>query len=1318
MDSSISTAETQQSYPFPLIPAWKNTAASLSTTSSATAPVAATGTKDASATRPTSNTSTSSTTTSTTFPKANSTVTSTGSIPNSYSYHASRSHNLDGSLELAAHSTSLAPAPAYAQTLIPYYWLPHQFHLHHAQVANYNKLVSPTRGGGLQNSPLPPVLSASNAQAATRSRSSSKVSLKDHSWTKGAVAGGHGSRPHTHSDKNRSVIVSNKDASSNASMPRHTQLKDKATDAGSRSTTSSAPLHSQSAPYSSSVPSTPHQRARQFSVESREPSPSEHFGGNHSPRSVYSETNGNVPSLKPLPPPRSDARGCPYETSQMIQRRRFPYDDGGKYSVEPIPLGSVKGRLTEEEERSLAKDMRELYETRLLPSERVEKNRQKLLRKLEKIFNDEWPGHDIKAHLFGSSGNLLCSDDSDVDVCITTDWKEMENVCRIAALLDRHGMEKVVCISGAKVPIVKIWDPELCLACDMNVNNTAALENTRMVRIYAEIDPRVRQLMMIIKYWTRKRIINDAGLGGTLSSYTWICLIIGFLQLRTPSVLPTLHALPFKVSRPGAEPSSFADNLKRLKGLGNDNKSSVADLLFQFFRFYAHEFDYEKYVLSIRLGRVIPKSDKRWRGGGNNWLCVEEPFNTERNLANTADEYTFRGLRWELRRAFDLISDAKLHEACEQFVYPKEERIERPRQAPAPRPVPLRSASQSNTSSNARGGRGGNRGGRHNNHRGNAGSSQSNRRSSSSQPAYDHASSMYPAILNTQQDLSWYTNPQYAHYPYPHDYMALYQSHHMQQLYAQQAYSHQQQQHQGMAQQMMATASSPGQSASSDRSRTNSFDNQPQPLPQPQPLQAAMRPDLYQLYGMSLAPALFTQGGYAFSQPPASTNGVAHSQQDYRRSMQRSALNGEKGAAASSSTLRSQSQPAARSPSTSHPAINVQALAGSMPTSHSVNSASMAQANGGLPDVASTPDEVDFDETPKAIAITPRTDEDQRATYFSESPHSMQPTAEAPSAPLSSDANGTSNKRRPSGDLPQTILDRRMKRTSRSPSPAPPRDYVTQGPASSQPSPSKRVNDPSRPLVVNGSGPKASLSAASRSSYGEQQAMYQPYGLPHLQPTPYQPMNGSVAALPGNPPIMVNGMQSTTNHLATEDPSFRERIAMMSTQYMNPQYLSQETPPVGNGGLSAAARQQLMNQGPQNAVIAPLDLAISGISGEMENSLLSPVYESSAQTPPVAKPAESSRAAKAAPWTGAVKQHLKLDQPLPELPKPSAKAGGKPTAQAKPSGSHGGHVRGAKSESDGAWQKAGKGKKKTAAAGTQHGFAERPPKDSSERKGG
>lgn len=74
------------------------------------------------------------------------------------------------------------------------------------------------------------------------------------------------------------------------------------------------------------------------------------------------------------------------------------------------------------------------------------------------------------------------------------------------------GMEKVVCRASAKVPIVKCWDPELKLAADLNVNNPLALENTRMIKTYVQLDSRVRPLAKVIKYWTKRRILNDAGM--------------------------------------------------------------------------------------------------------------------------------------------------------------------------------------------------------------------------------------------------------------------------------------------------------------------------------------------------------------------------------------------------------------------------------------------------------------------------------------------------------------------------------------------------------------------------------------------------------------------------------------------------------------------------------------------------------------------------------------------------------------------------------------------------------------------------------------
>ena len=80
--------------------------------------------------------------------------------------------------------------------------------------------------------------------------------------------------------------------------------------------------------------------------------------------------------------------------------------------LEKADPGKVKSKLSEDEERRLTTDMRELFD-RLKPTDRVKENREKLVRKLETIFNEEWPGHDIRVHLFGSSGNKLCSDDSD-----------------------------------------------------------------------------------------------------------------------------------------------------------------------------------------------------------------------------------------------------------------------------------------------------------------------------------------------------------------------------------------------------------------------------------------------------------------------------------------------------------------------------------------------------------------------------------------------------------------------------------------------------------------------------------------------------------------------------------------------------------------------------------------------------------------------------------------------------------------------------------------------------------------------------------------
>jgi len=189
-------------------------------------------------------------------------------------------------------------------------------------------------------------------------------------------------------------------------------------------------------------------------------------------------------------------------------RRRVPYTLGPE-KLETDPEGATK-KLNPKEELQITTDMQALY-GRLLPTDESEMRRRKLVQKLEKLLKERWPGKQINVSVFGSTGNRLGTSDSDVDICITTDCKEIEHVCSIADLLARDGMERVVCVSSAKVPIVKVWDPDLQVACDMNVNNPIALENTELIRSYVAIDDRFRPLAMIIKYWAKRRILNDAG---------------------------------------------------------------------------------------------------------------------------------------------------------------------------------------------------------------------------------------------------------------------------------------------------------------------------------------------------------------------------------------------------------------------------------------------------------------------------------------------------------------------------------------------------------------------------------------------------------------------------------------------------------------------------------------------------------------------------------------------------------------------------------------------------------------------------------------
>jgi len=167
-----------------------------------------------------------------------------------------------------------------------------------------------------------------------------------------------------------------------------------------------SPPHNRSAAshQSNSLPSTPYQRARKLSFNARSPSP-EKIAGTRSP-TAHSESESGQRSQGSGPL----LAGCKYETGMAFSRRRIPYSIGG----DQLPRAKTmpKKYLSPVDEGKLSGDMRELYD-RLYPSLDSDDRRSKFVEKLGDILNKQWPGNNIKVHVFGSSGNLLCTDESD-----------------------------------------------------------------------------------------------------------------------------------------------------------------------------------------------------------------------------------------------------------------------------------------------------------------------------------------------------------------------------------------------------------------------------------------------------------------------------------------------------------------------------------------------------------------------------------------------------------------------------------------------------------------------------------------------------------------------------------------------------------------------------------------------------------------------------------------------------------------------------------------------------------------------------------------
>lgn len=294
---------------------------------------------------------------------------------------------------------------------------------------------------------------------------------------------------------------------------------------------------------------------------------------------------------------------------------------------------------------------------------------------LQRILRLKFPRSGL--YITGSTVTGFAIENADVDFCWMISPEELnqdEAIRQLRAALDVLKADDFATdmkLLVARIPILKFAcriDP-IPIHCDLNVNNPTAIRNTYLLYHYAKLDVRVRPLVLAVKIWAKKHKIGSAWTGG-LSSYSWVLLVINYLQCCYPCVLPCLH---------GLLPIQFHDSVDIRDLVPSDdhinplfssfNTESLGELFLGFFAYYGHIFDFENMAVSVRMGGMISADECRYRRDPKNcplqwkWIHIEEPFdrtNTARSVT-TFDQYVliktaFISTYSELTRSFYLAS--------------------------------------------------------------------------------------------------------------------------------------------------------------------------------------------------------------------------------------------------------------------------------------------------------------------------------------------------------------------------------------------------------------------------------------------------------------------------------------------------------------------------------------------------------------------------------------------------------------------------------------------------------------------------------------
>ena len=254
---------------------------------------------------------------------------------------------------------------------------------------------------------------------------------------------------------------------------------------------------------------------------------------------------------------------------------------------------------------------------------------------------------------YGSIVNNFLTKDGDIDISIVPYKKSkdeflvyLQEIREELLNIRKYAVENQNIYINTRYILLSIMDIDTKISIDITVHNLLPINNSKMIRLYSLFDQRFHILGIFLKHWVKINNIKGAP-NGYLSSYALLILIIHFLQnIVEPKILPVLQeikkeTIEYKYHNGEKELTTnlyYEQDFDKMKeymniiNCGNENESSVTELLVQFFEYYSYIYNTNNnhYLISIK------HSDKKPAINCDHMVFpIEDPFDVAHNPGKT-----------------------------------------------------------------------------------------------------------------------------------------------------------------------------------------------------------------------------------------------------------------------------------------------------------------------------------------------------------------------------------------------------------------------------------------------------------------------------------------------------------------------------------------------------------------------------------------------------------------------------------------------------------------------------------------------------------